>query len=88
MKISLFMVVQGLGWLSCLIMAWTAQHIYFTKDDLLGGLFCLLLGILFTLILIHLLLFRWYAEQHKTRQGEAMLRAYKEKDTQAIQKRD
>lgn len=87
MKISLFMVVQGLGWFSCLVMAWTAQHIYFTKDDLLGGLFCLLLGILFTLILIHLLLFRWYAEQHKTRQAEAMLRAYKEKDTQAIQKR-
>lgn len=88
MKISLFMVTQGLGWLSCLGMTWMAQHLYLSKNDPVGGIFYLLLGIFFSLILIHLFLFKFYAKQQKTRQREAMLRAYKEKKaTQAIQKR-
>ncbi|MDU4376996.1 MAG: hypothetical protein E7I62_15485 [Bilophila wadsworthia] len=79
MKLSLFAVAQRfvftlaqwLGWTCCLAIAWMAQALYHTKDDPMGGIFCLLLGILFSLILIHLLLLRSYEE--KTRQAEARL---------------
>lgn len=87
MKISVFTIAQWLGWGCCLAMTWMAQHLYHAKDDPMGGIFCLLLGILFSLLLIHLLLFRFYEEQQKTRQREVMLRAYKEKFTQVIQKK-
>lgn len=72
MKISIFRLAQWLGWASCLTMTWMAQNLYHTKDDPMGGIFCLLLGILFSLILIHLLLLRSYEEKHKTRQAEAV----------------
>lgn len=72
MKIKVFIAAQWIGWLSCLFMAWMAQCIYFTKDDSLGGIFCLLLGILFSLIMIHLFIFRFYEEQQKIRHFEAM----------------
>ena len=72
MKISLFTLAQWLGWASCLAMTWMAQNLYHAKDDPIGGIFCLLLGILFSLILIHLLLLRSYEEKHKTRQAEAV----------------
>lgn len=74
MKISFFIGVQCLGWLICLVMAWTALHIYFTKDDPLGGIFCLLLAIFFSLFLIHLVLFQLYEQQrYLSRQEEAIL---------------
>ena len=72
MKISIFRLAQWLGWSYCLAMTWMALHIYLTKDNPMGGIFCLLLGILFSLILIHLLLLRSYEE--KTSQAEARLR--------------
>ena len=72
MKIKIFMIAQWLGWISCLGMTWMSQRIYFIKDDPLGAIFCLLLGILFSLIMIHLFLFRFYEEQQKTRHFEAM----------------
>ena len=67
MKISIFRLAQWLGWACCLVMTWMAQALYHTKDDPMGGIFCLLLGILFSLILIHLLLLRSYEEKNKTR---------------------
>lgn len=65
MKISIFRLAQWLGWSYCLAMTWMAPYIYLTKDNPMGGIFCLLLGILFSLILIHLLLLRSYEEKTK-----------------------
>lgn len=45
----------------------------------LGGIFCLLLGILFSLILIHLLLLRSYEEKNKTRYAAIAFASAKEK---------
>lgn len=69
MKISIFRLAQWLGWACCLAMTLMAQHIYLVKDNPMGGIFCLLLGILFSLLLIHLLLLRSYEEKNKTRQA-------------------
>ena len=63
MKISIFRLTEWLGWSYCLAMTWMAPYIYLTKDNPMGGIFCLLLGILFSLILIHLLLLRSYEQK-------------------------
>lgn len=65
MKISIFKLAQWLGWSYCLAMTWMAPYIYLTKDNPMGGIFCLMLGILFSLILIHQLLLRSYEEKTK-----------------------
>ena len=79
MKISIFRLAQWLGWACWLAMAWMAQALYHTKDDPMGGIFCLLLGILFSLILIHLLLLRSYEEKNKTRYAAITFASAKEK---------
>ena len=43
MKISIFRLAQSLGWSYCLAMTWMAPYIYLTKDNPMGGIFCLLL---------------------------------------------
>lgn len=66
MKISILKLAQWLGWSYCLAMTWMAPYIYLTKDNpIWGGIFCLLLGILFSLILLHQLLLRSYEEKTK-----------------------
>ena len=79
MKISIFRLAQSLGWSYCLAMTWMAPYIYLTKDNPMGGIFCLLLGILFSLILIHLLLLRSYEEKNKTRYAAIAFASAKEK---------
>ena len=84
MKISIFRLAQWLGWACCLAMTWMAQALYHTKDDPLGVIFCLLLGILFSLILIHLLLLRSYEEKNKTRYAAITFASAKEKSATPI----
>ncbi|EPC05779.1 hypothetical protein HMPREF0179_05064 [Bilophila wadsworthia 3_1_6] len=78
MKISIFRLAQWLGWACCLAMTWMAQALYH-KGDPMDGIFCLLLGILFSLILIHLLLRRSYEEKNKTRYAAITFASAKEK---------
>lgn len=79
MKISLFTVVQWFGWACCLAITWKAQELYHTKDDPMGGIFCLLLGILFSLILIHMFLLRSYEEKNKKEYAAITFASAKEK---------
>ena len=79
MKISIFRLAQWLGWSYCLAMTWMAPYIYLIKDDPMDGIFCLLLGILFSLLLLHMLLLRSHEEKNKTRYAAITFASAKEK---------
>lgn len=60
-------------------MIWWQHYLYLTKDDPVGGIFYLLLGIFFSLILLYLFLLRAYEEKKQTRYAAIAFASAREK---------